>query len=149
MPKKYKGIDFLIKVEISNTEKIIGGQRGCTLNRSSDTLDVTSKDSEGWQENLSGLKNWGVDTDGLIVKDDEALDYLEECFMNGTEVPVVVATPLGKKYKGNVIITDFPLEAPYDDAATYSVSFTGSGKLESVSDTTPANINEIGGNENE
>lgn len=141
MPKKYKGIDFVIKVEIDGTEKVIGGQRGCTLNRSSETLDVTSKDSAGWQENLSGLKNWGVDTDGLVVKDDTALDYLETCFMEGNELPVIVSTPLGKNYKGNVIITDFPIEAPYDDAATYSLSFVGSGKLEKVNNV----LNDLGG----
>lgn len=130
MAKKYKGIDFLIHIG----EVALGGQRGCTLNRSSDTLDVTSKDSEGWQENLSGLKNWGVDTDGLIVENDEAYGVLEEKFMNGEEVEVVIITPMKSKYTGIAIITDFPIEAPYDDAATYSVSFTGSGKLQKVVD---------------
>lgn len=141
MAKKYKGIDFLIHIG----EVALGGQRGCTLNRSSDTLDVTSKDSEGWQENLSGLKNWGVDTDGLIIEDDEAFSTLEDKFMNGDEVDVVIITPMKRKYKGKAIITDFPIEAPYDDAATYSVSFTGTGKLEKISDTTPANLIEENG----
>lgn len=130
MSKKFKGIDFLIHVD----DKMLGGQRGCTLNRSSDTVDVTSKDSEGWQENLAGLKNWGVDTDGLIVQDDEAYGILEDKYLSGEPVNVYVMTPLGHKYKGEAIITDFPLEAPYDDAASYSVSFTGTGKLEKVAD---------------
>lgn len=130
MSKKFKGIDFLIKTKIDNVETFVAGQRSCTLNRSSDTLDVTCKDNEGWQDNLSGLKNWGVDTDGLIVKDDQCFKFLEKCFMEGTSVPVIVSTPLGRNYKGEAIITDFPIEAPYDDAATYSLSFTGAGKLE-------------------
>lgn len=136
MAKKFKGIDFLISVG----EKPLGGQRGCTLNRSADTLDVTSKDSEGWQENLSGLKNWGVDTDGLIVENDEAYGLLEDAYMEGMEVDVTVMTPLGGSYKGKAIITDFPIEAPYDDAATYSVSFTGSGKLSKIQNTQPAQL---------
>lgn len=130
MGKYKKGIDFLIGVTDNGKTKILGGQRGCTLNRSSDTIDVTTKDSEGWQENLSGLKNWGIDTDGMIIQGDEAYDYLEECFMESKELDVYLTTPVGKKYTGKAVITDFPLEAPYDDAATYSVSFTGTGKLE-------------------
>ena len=134
MGKYKKGIDFLIGITVDGQKKVLGGQRACTLNRSSDTIDVTNKDSEGWQENLSGLKNWGIDTDGLIVENNEAYDHLEECFMESKEVDVYLTTPMGKKYTGKAIITDFPLEAPYDDAATYSVTITGSGKLEKVGD---------------
>lgn len=130
MGKYKKGIDFLIGVTVNGEMKILGGQRSATLNRSADTIDVTNKESEGWQENLAGLKNWGIDTDGLVVENSEAYDYLEECFMESKEVDAYLTTPMGKKYTGKAIITDFPLEAPYDDAATYSVTFTGSGKLE-------------------
>ena len=130
MGKYKKGIDFLIGVTVNDEMKILGGQRSATLNRSADTIDVTNKESEGWQENLAGLKNWGIDTDGLVVENSEAYDYLEECFMESKEVDAYLTTPMGKKYTGKAIITDFPLEAPYDDAATYSVTFTGSGKLE-------------------
>ena len=130
MGKYKKGIDFLIGVTVNDEMKILGGQRSATLNRSADTIDVTNKESEGWQENLAGLKNWGLDTDGLVVENSEAYTYLEECFMESKEVDAYLTTPMGKKYTGKAIITDFPLEAPYDDAATYSVTFTGSGKLE-------------------
>lgn len=136
MAKKYKGIDFIIKVKDSTgTFKVLGGQRACTLNRSADTIDVTAKDSDGWQENLAGLKNWGIDTDGLIVENNEAYSILEDKFMNSETITAVIVTPTQKAFQGEAIITDFPLEAPYDDAATYSVTFTGSGKLEKVDST--------------
>lgn len=147
MGKYKKGIDFLIGVTVNDEMKILGGQRSATLNRSADTIDVTNKESEGWQENLAGLKNWGIDTDGLVVENSEAYDYLEECFMESKEVDAYLTTPMGKKYTGKAIITDFPLEAPYDDAATYSVTFTGSGKLEK-NDSDPAK-NTAGGQNDE
>lgn len=147
MGKYKKGIDFLIGVTVNDEMKILGGQRSATLNRSADTIDVTNKESEGWQENLAGLKNWGIDTDGLVVENSEAYDYLEECFMESKEVDAYLTTPMGKKYTGKAIITDFPLEAPYDDAATYSVTFTGSGKLKK-NDSDPVE-NTAGGQKDE
>ena len=36
-------------------------------------------------------------------------------------------------YKGKAIITDFPIDAPYDDAATYSLTLQGTGELSAVS----------------
>lgn len=135
MAKKFKGIDFLVHIG----EEVLGGQRGCKLNRSAETIDVTAKDSDGWQENLSGLKNWGVDTDGLIIEDDKAYSSLEDAFMNNTEVDVVIVTPMKKKYVGKAFVTDFPIDAPYDDAVTYSVSFTGTGALEKADITEQAN----------
>lgn len=112
-------------------EKILGGQRGATLNRSAETLDATSKDTEGfWKETLQGFKEWSIDTDGLLIESDEAYSVLEEKFLKSENVDVLVIMGSGTKYKGNAVITDFPLEMPYDDMVTYSLSLTGSGALE-------------------
>jgi TP901-1 family phage major tail protein len=122
---KIKGIDVLIKIGSS----AVGGQRGATLNRSGEAIDVTTKDSSGWKESEAGLKEWGVDCDGLVVVDDTAYAALEAAYMASTEVTVEVAMPSGKKYSGSGIITDFPIEAPYDDEVSYSVSILGNGEL--------------------
>lgn len=113
--------------------KVLAGQRGATLNRSADTIDGTSKDSEGgWKENLQGFKEWGVDCDGALVASDEAYDHLEEQFEAGEPVNVIIELESGKQYKGAAIITDFPIEMPYDDLATYSISLTGAKELTRV-----------------
>ena len=57
-----------VKVYIKDaTGKVLGGQRGATLNRSAETMDATTKDGAGWQENVAGLKSWGIDCDGVFV----------------------------------------------------------------------------------
>ena len=122
---KIKGIDVLVKVGAN----AIGGQRGATLNRSGEAIDATTKDSAGWKENLAGLKEWSVDCDGLLVVDDTAYDALETAFMASEAVTIEIAMPSGKKYSGSALVTDFPIEAPYDDSVTYSVSFIGTGAL--------------------
>lgn len=124
MPK-VKGVDVLVKIA-SNS---LGGQRGASLNRSSETIDSTTKDSNGWKENEYGIKEWSVDCDGLFVESDAAYEALETAFIDGTKVSLEIAFPSGLKYSGSALITDFPLEAPYDDNVTYSVSFQGDGAL--------------------
>lgn len=128
-----RGIDVLIKIntgtdELPKMEKV-GGQRGATLNRSADTLESTSKDSEGFKAFEYSFKEWGVDADGLLVDGDEAFEALEDAYMNDKKVEIQMALPSGTVYSGLALLTDFPIEAPYDDLATYSVSFTGAGKL--------------------
>lgn len=123
---------FVVPVEEleSANPKILGGQRDATLNRSAETMDSTAKDSEGgWKENEAGFKEWSVDAGGLLIESDEAYDLIEEKFEAGEKIGVIVLMQNGKKYTGKAVITDFPIDMPYEDLASYSTAFTGSGPL--------------------
>lgn len=125
-----RGIDILVSVKSGDDYVAVGGQRGATLNRSSETIDVTNKVSGDWKCSIAGLKEWSVDCDGLLLLDDAAYIALEAAFLAGDEVEIQIAgTKSALSFSGPAIITDFPIEAPYDDAATYSLSFTGAGAL--------------------
>ena len=117
------------KVKVKAGTLFIGGQRGATLNRSAETMDETSKDSDGWKENGVGYKEWGVDCDGLLIESNEGYEALEDAFENGTAIELDITEPSGKKYTGSAFVTDFPVEYPYDDYSTYSMSFVGTGAL--------------------
>lgn len=128
---KIAGVDVLVKVPVGSPAVMttIGGQSGATLNRSAETIDVTAKDSNGWSESLAGVKSWSIECEGFIVENDSALDALETAFNDGQAVTVDLILPSGKKYSGQALITDFPFEFPQDDAATFSVTLTGTGAL--------------------
>ena len=130
------GIDMLIKVNTGTIAapvwKSIGGQRGATLNRSTNAVDVTTKDSDRWEENRPGNKSWSVDSDGVMVKNDEAYTALVNAWKNDEQVQLYIVRADLTIEKGMATITDFPEDGPYDAEATYSVSFAGSGKLEEV-----------------
>ena len=74
------------------------------------------------------------------------MQALSTAFENGDPVCVKVYNKKTKKsmFGGLAVITDFPLEAPYDDSMTYSISLKGQGKLVDLSsnpvtpDTLPA-----------
>lgn len=130
------GVDFLVKVN-TGTEgapvwTAVAGQRGATLNMSTDEINVTSKDSGGWHEGLPAIRNWSIDFDALLIEDDAGLAALEDAFMNKTQVQVQVATPANHTYTGKATLTDFSYEAPYDGEATASGTLTGTGALTKV-----------------
>lgn len=149
--KATAGKDLLLSVWTSTGDKllVIGGQQGLTINRSADSIEINSKDTEGsWKSKIAGMKEWSIDTDGLYVTDDEAHTILSEAFENGDPVCLKVINRKTKKgmFGGLASITDYPIEAPYDDAVTYSLTLEGIGKLVDLSknplevDTMPESI---------
>ena len=62
---------------------------------------------------------------------DETHKTLSKAFTNSDPVCVKVIDGKRKKamFGGLAFITDYPLEAPYDDAMTYSISLEGNGAL--------------------
>lgn len=115
----------------------VSGQQGLSINRSADSIEVSSKDTKGgWKSNLAGMKEWGIDTDGLYVPSDETHKILGKAFNDGDPVCIKVIngkteTPM---FGGLAYIMDYSLEAPYDDAMTYSISLEGNGALTDLSD---------------
>lgn len=129
------GVNFLIYVEDKITPSTyikVAGQRGGTLNREYETIDVTSKDGDGFITEEYGMGSWSIEGDGLLVESDAGFLALEDAFDNAEYVKVRFETAAGNKYEGTCLITDFPVEAPYDDAATYSITLNGKGKYTKV-----------------
>jgi len=110
----------------------IAGQQSLTINRSADTIEITSKDTDGgWKSYIAGMKEWSIEADGIYVKDDESHAILSAAFEAGDPVCIKVYDNKRKKgmFGGLAVITDYPIEAPYDDSVTYSLTFSGMGKL--------------------
>lgn len=130
MAGKVSGMKVKLFIKEAMTGKVLAGQRNATLNRSAESIDATSKDTEGfWKESIQGFKEFSIDADGAYVESDEAYKILEDAFLASENVDVYLEMPSGTKYEGNCTITDFSLEFPYDDLVTYSISLAGNGAL--------------------
>ena len=130
MRRNISGMMSKLYIVDNATEKIIAGQRGANISRTADTIDTTSKDSEGyWRESIQGFKDWSVSTDGIYVTNDEALRYLQERFENSQNVDVILVMEDGVTFSGEATISDFSMDVPYDDAVNYSLTLQGSGPL--------------------
>lgn len=130
-----KGFDILLKVKGSTgTAEVVAGQRNATLNRGKETIETTNKTTGGWKTFLPGLKEWSVDGDGVYIVDGEGYALLEKAY--NEDEPIIVelgeagAGELG--FTGQAILTEFPIECPYDDSVTYSITLQGTGPLSKI-----------------
>ena len=119
-----KGND--IKVSVGAT--LIGGQQNCSINRETETSDVTTKDSGIWSEAEAIGLSWSVDLDGLVVVGDQGLKALETAWENLQQVDVKYGTSTNYK-SGKAIITSLSSNSANKEKTTYSVSLQGVGAL--------------------
>lgn len=136
--RKIAGVDVLLKITKGSSKVAIGGQKGASLSRSAETIDVSDKTSEGWSESIVGLKSWSIDCEGFVTLGDEGLAEVVKAFdsRSAIEVEIKVGAENGYTYTGSAIITDFPEEYQQDDAVTYSLSLTGASPLVRTENTT-------------
>lgn len=119
----------------------LAGQQGLTITRSAETVEVTSKTTAGgWKSQIAGAKEWSMDTNGVYVMGAESHKLLGKLFTDSDLVCVKIIDKKEKKslFGGLACITDYSLEAPYDDAVTYSLSVSGNGPLVDLTADTEA-----------
>lgn len=140
--KAIAGKDILLSLwdPTGNTLVAVAGQQGLTINRDKDTIEVTSKDSDGWKQNIVGFKEWSIDNDGVYVRDHASHKQLKEIYEGDDPVLIKVTNQKTKTdmFGGLALLTSYPIEAPYDDAVTYTISLTGTGALVDLEDATQA-----------
>ncbi|MGY3766840.1 phage major tail protein, TP901-1 family [Vagococcus vulneris] len=132
--KAIAGKDIILAIFNSTGDKLlaIAGQQGLTINRSKDSIEITSKDTQGgWKSKIGGMKEWSIDNDGLYVSGDESHKELSKYFDGDDPVCIKVLNMKDKKgmFGGLAIVTDYSFEAPFDDAMTYSIKLDGMGAL--------------------
>lgn len=128
------GKDIVLAIFDSTGENLlaVAGQQGLTINRSKDSIEVTSKDSKGgWKTKIGGMKEWSIDNDGLYVPNHASHKALGKAFKNDELLCLKVIDQKNETgmFGGLATLTDYSLEAPYDDAMTYSAALDGSGEL--------------------
>ncbi|MDQ0976613.1 TP901-1 family phage major tail protein [Neobacillus niacini] len=124
--EKLAGVDVIVKTGTPATA--VGGQSGATLNRTLNLIETTDKTSGGWVTKVGGTKEWSVEMEAFMIVGDSAFTALNTAWANREEVDVEMA--IGSiLFKGKALISDFPIEAPLDDAVTFSITLEGTGAL--------------------
>ena len=112
------------------------------LSISKELIDITTKCSSSWAENISGRKSWTIDIEG--VYDTSLSENFDELFadMNGTTASTIRitdgSTPVASgdnSYHGSGFITELSLSAPMDDRVSWTATFVGNGALTNASVT--------------
>lgn len=134
------GKNIIVSVWDATGSKLLAikGQKSLKLNRKADSIDITTKDDDDWKSKMAGMKEWGLDTDGIYVTSDESHRELSNAFENSSPVLIKITNKktISDMFGGLASITDYSFEAPYDDAMTYSLSLEGMGPLVDLSENT-------------
>lgn len=135
-----RGVDILIYVDTGTegapTWTLVGGQRNATLHEETESIDVTAKDTAGGAKDFEyGDYTWTISCDGVYIKDDTGYQALRNAIRQKKKVKVRVKTGDTYTEEGLALVMSNDLEAPYDDAATYSMELQGCGLL--IENSTP------------
>jgi TP901-1 family phage major tail protein len=137
----FNGTDLILKVSPSDggTAAKLMHSQSVTLDVSVDTIDITTKDSSGRQELLTGLSSFSLSSDGLMdfnpttTSDTEFDELFVQAYTNRTKVTftfTLASTSTGDyTFSGSGAITALSISGGVEDAPTYSVSIQGSGAL--------------------
>ena len=138
----FNGTDLVLKVQAVNgaaDEFKLMHSTSCTLSMNVDTIDISTKDSEGFRDLLGGQKSFSLSADGLMdftsTLSTTDPDELFTNMMNRTSVTFTFALDVqsGYKYTGSAFITSLEVTGGVEDAPTYSVSLEGTGEISQTS----------------
>lgn len=122
-----KGVDLVLKIDISSTFTVIGGARANAITVNRQPVDVTTADSAGLARELltaSGVNSVSISASGLS-DDDAAIGQLRTVALAGTLTDFQIIIPGSTSngtYEGGFVVTSFSERANYDGAVEFDVT---------------------------
>jgi len=135
-----KGLDLLLKIDISSTYTTVGGLRSTSITMNEESVDATSKDSLGSRTLLAGGGVQSVSVSGSGIFTDSAAEvavraaYAAQANTTNGSTGQTAAFPnfqvivpdLGT-FTGAFQITSLEYAGEYNGEATYSISLESAG----------------------
>jgi predicted secreted protein len=104
----------------------------CSISLAVDTISATTKDSANWADILLSTRSWSGSSDAAIALDATyGVEDLWGIVNTESSVTVKFATSdaTDRFFSGTAYLTGLDLNADNESLSSYSVSFTGTGKL--------------------
>lgn len=129
-----KGGDFLLKIgdQATPTEgfSTVGGFRSNKFSINNETVDVTSKDSNGVRELMpnAGVQSFSISGSGVFM-DDAAFATVEQVLRNKEQRNWQVVVPALGTYEGPYQVTSLEFGGEHNGEMTYSLSLESAGLI--------------------
>lgn len=104
----------------------------CSVTLNQETIEVTTKDSAGNRELITGLKSGSISVSGLQeVSGSNGIKALTGTFNTGAAVAMVFTQTVssGETFSASGILTSLEMSGGTEDAPTYSASFELTGAI--------------------
>ena len=134
----FNGTDLVLKLTDGTsiaTSTIIGHSTSCSLSLSNDLPEATTKDSNGFQEVIAGVKSGELSFEGLIAYDDDAnpVDFADILIARRAVTWTFgTADAADTVYTGSGFLSSVEMSAEMESPATYSGSITINGAITTV-----------------
>ena len=134
----FNGTDLLLKLTDGTsiaTSTIIGHSTSCSLSLSNDLPEATTKDSNGFQGVIAGVKSGELSFEGLIAYDDDAnpVDFADILIARRAVTWTFgTADAADTVYTGSGFLSSVEMSAEMESPATYSGSITINGAITTV-----------------
>ena len=144
------GSDLMLFVKGSgDTYTSIAYATSCSVELSAETSETTSKDhTGGWSTSVVRRLSWTASSENLYADGlANGYDLMYDAIINKTPIEIYFCVKTGDAmtgdswtqgtggYKGKVLITSLSATAPDGENATFSVSMTGYGSLDKVTES--------------
>jgi len=122
-------------------ENPVAYSKNVSLSIKQSLIDVTSKDSQGWAESITGSRDFSLSFDGLVSYD-KAFDvrYFTDSISTGTPFFIklgVLQSDFEYSYWGEVSVENIEISAQKDEITSYSGSLKGIGALQFTNSGSP------------
>ncbi|MDV7145090.1 phage major tail protein, TP901-1 family [Tropicimonas sp. TH_r6] len=127
------GKDLLIKLDMTGSGdfETIAGLRATRLNFNSETVDVTTIESEGgWRELLGGAGARSASLSGSgIFKDETTDERARQIFFEGLTPSFQVIVPDFGTVEGPFQVTSLEYSGSHDGEATFEIAMASAGAI--------------------
>ena len=113
-------------VILAKSGVVFAASTSCSLEVSSDQVDITNKSSSFRKEYAYGFKSFTINCEGLITLDN--YDYFDMLTDQENNTQISVTFTVGTKvFSGTCNIESISVDGPVEGVATYSVGLQGTG----------------------
>lgn len=126
------GGEVYLSADGGTTYNRIGEVKNVTLTVNSSQIDVTSLDSSGWMESISGLNSWSATADAFYLDGNASQEaaYAALAARNTMLFRFYPKNQTGKnKWEGSAFIETWELSQSSDAAVAVKLSLKGTGAL--------------------
>ena len=124
----FNGTNLILSIEGAT----VGHTTSCSISLSSDLPEATTKDSNGFQEVIAGVKSGEISFDGLVDYTDTAnANEIADYLLAGTQVTCVFGTSTSGEriYSAEGYLNSIEVSAEMESPVSYSGSITLTGAI--------------------
>lgn len=110
------GKDAVLKIGSTELKNI----KDVSLNLSAESVDITTRKSGGWKEELVTLKTLEITFQALFDSEDTVFSSLQTAFMNGTTVDVEISG--SGTLTATCVVSNFSITQALTDAITVDIT---------------------------